>query len=108
MTSVPVGVNVNDALSGGEAAADAAARLKDLPLDFDDAITAAKNAVENNAPGVPGWAAFGDDQTQHMVDVQTHAHSIAENAQDGGAAAAGTDEESACGFHIPINDLQLM
>ncbi|WP_306368671.1 hypothetical protein [Nocardiopsis sp. CC223A] len=108
MSSTPVGVNVNDAQSDGEASADAAARLKDLPLDFDDAITAAKNAVENNAPGVAGWGAFGDVQAQHMIDVQTHAHSIAENAQDGAGAAAGTDEESASEFRIPINDLQLM
>jgi hypothetical protein len=71
-------------------------------------VTAAKNAVESNAPGVPGWVAFGEDQIQHMINVQTHAESIGVNAQDGATAASCTDEDSASALRIPINNLQLM
>ena len=45
MTSNTAGVNPQDAHAGGVAAEQAAALLKDLPVDFDEAIQAVKNAM---------------------------------------------------------------
>ncbi len=100
------GVNVDDAHAGGTASAEAAARLRDLPTDFDEAIQAAKNAV-SGAPGITGWIAFGTDHEQHMIDVRNHARTLAENIQAGSYEAAVTDLESSEEYHIPINGAQL-
>jgi len=99
------GVNADDAYAGGSASADAAARLRDLPTDFDEAVQAAKSAV-TPLPGVTKWDAFGSDHTQHMVDVKEHARTLAENIQDGSYEAAVTDIEAAEEYHIPINGPQ--
>lgn len=100
-----VGVNPDDAHAGGSASAEAAARLRDLPADFDEAIQAAKSAVRPT-PGITGWDSFGSDHEQHMVDVKEHARTLAENIQDGAYEAAITDLEAAEEFSIPINGPQ--
>lgn len=99
------GVNVDDAYAGGSDSAEAAARLRDLPTDFDEAVQAAKNAV-SGAPGVTGWGTFGSDHEQHMIEVRDHARTLAENIQAGSYQAGVTDLESSEGFDIPINGIQ--
>ncbi len=100
------GVNVDDAYAGGSASAEAAARLRDLPTDFDEAIQAAKSAT-SGAPGVTGWSAFGSAEEQHMIEVRDHARTLAENIQSGSYQAAVTDLESWEEYDIPINGAQL-
>ncbi|MEU0491580.1 hypothetical protein ABZ249_20295 [Nocardiopsis sp. NPDC006139] len=99
------GVNVDDAYAGGSDSAEAAARLRDLPTDFDEAVQAAKNAT-SGVPGVTGWGTFGSDHEQHMIEVRDHARTLAENIQAGSYEAAVTDLESSEGFDIPINGIQ--
>lgn len=106
MSDGVVGVNVDESYAGGSESADAAARLRDLPLDFDEAIQAAKQAAKG-VPGVTGWDSFGTDHEQHMFDVRDHARTLAENIQSGSYEAAVTDLESGEAFHIPINGPQL-
>lgn len=99
------GVNVDDAYAGGSASAEAAAYLRDLPTDFDEAIQAAKSAT-TGAPGVTGWNGFGSDHEHHMMDVRDHAKTLAENIQAGSYEAAVTDLESREEYDIPINGPQ--
>lgn len=106
MSDGTVGVNPDEAYAGGSASAEAAARLRDLPTNFDGAIQAAKSAVRP-APGITGWDSFGTDHEQHMVDVKEHARILAENIQDGAYEAAATDLEASEEFSIPINGPQL-
>ncbi|MFE6305824.1 hypothetical protein [Nocardiopsis sp. NPDC057823] len=106
MSGDVAGVNTDDAYAGGSASAEAAARLRDLPTDFDEAITAAKNAV-SPAPGITGWGSFGDDHMQHMVDVKEHAKTLAENIQAGSYEAAVTDLQAAEDFSISIDGPQI-
>ena len=104
MTSNTAGVNPQDAHAGGVAAEQAAALLKDLPVDFDEAIQAVKNAM-TKAPVVEGWSAFGDDQVEKMEEDKRHAATLAGNIQGGAEEGARTDLESAEQFSpiIPIN-----
>lgn len=99
------GVNVDDAQAGGSDSEEAAARLRDLPIDFDEAVQAAKSAV-SGVPGVAGWDIFGSDHEQHMIEVRDHARTLAGNIQAGSHEAAMTDLESSEGFDIPINGIQ--
>ncbi|QUX24904.1 MULTISPECIES: hypothetical protein [Nocardiopsis] len=98
-------MNVDDAHAGGSDSAEAAARLRDLPTDFNEAVQTAKSAV-SGAPGVTGWGTFGTDHEQHMVEVGDHARTLAGNVQAGAREAAVTDLESSEGFDIPINGIQ--
>ncbi|OLT25332.1 hypothetical protein BJF83_23105 [Nocardiopsis sp. CNR-923] len=99
-------MNPDDAYAGGSASAEAAARLRDLPTDFDEAVQAAKSAV-GPAPGITGWVAFGADHEYHMAEVKEHARALADNIQNGAYEAAVTDLESAEEYSIPINGPQL-
>ncbi|WP_416023484.1 hypothetical protein [Nocardiopsis sp. M4-0-055-GM] len=94
MPSNTAGVNPEDAHAGGVAAEQAAALLKDLPTEFDEAVQAVQSAM-NPEPGVKGWSAFGDDHVEHMEDVKRHADAIAGNIQGGAEEGARTDQESA-------------
>ncbi|OKI22040.1 hypothetical protein A6A08_20440 [Nocardiopsis sp. TSRI0078] len=98
-------MNVDDAYAGGTASAEAAARLRDLPTDFEEAVQAAKSAA-SGAPGVTGWNTFGTDHEHHMFDVRDHARTLAENIQAGSYEAAVTDLESSEEYNIPINGAQ--
>jgi hypothetical protein len=97
MISNTAGVNPEEAHRGGVAAEQAAALLKDLPLDFEEAVQAAQSAM-NKPPFVEGWNAFGDDHMEHMEDVKSHAVAIAGNIQSGAEEGARTDHESADQF----------
>ncbi|WP_223830261.1 hypothetical protein [Nocardiopsis quinghaiensis] len=94
MSSGTAGVNPEEAHSGGVAAEQAAALLKDLPVEFDEAVLAAQTAM-NPDPSVKGWSAFGDNHVDHMEDVKRHAGAIAGNIQGGAEEGARTDLESA-------------
>ncbi|MET9709953.1 hypothetical protein [Nocardiopsis alba] len=75
-------------------------------MDFDEAVQAAKSAVKG-APGMTGWAAFGDDHVQHMVDVKEHARVLGENIKDGAYEAAITDLNASEDFSNSIGEPQL-
>ncbi|WP_116245489.1 hypothetical protein [Nocardiopsis sp. FIRDI 009] len=106
MSGDSVAANPEDAHAGGSASAEAAARLRDLPTDFDEAIQAAKSAV-SPAPGITGWSSFGADHEHHMMDVKEHARTLADNIQAGAYEAAVTDLEASEEYSIPINGAQL-
>ena len=101
-----MGANPTEAHAGGSASAEAAARLRDLPDDFDEAIQEAKSAA-SPTPGVGGWGAFGDEHTDHMTDVRKHARDLAENIQSGAWDAAVTDLETSEEFQVPGDGPQL-
>lgn len=101
-----IGANPEEAHAGGSASAEAAARLRDLPDDFDDAVQQAKNAA-TPAPGVSGWSSFGNEHTDHMADVRKHARDLAENIQSGAWDAAVSDLEAAEEFQVPGDGPQL-
>ncbi|MFI6578986.1 hypothetical protein ACIBFB_24630 [Nocardiopsis sp. NPDC050513] len=93
------GVNPNEAHAGGVAAEQAAALLRDLPADFEDAVEAAKNAL-NPEPSVKGWTAFGEQQVSHMEDVKAHADAISNNIQAGAVEGGRTDQEASREYSI--------
>ncbi|XKK40102.1 hypothetical protein HFP72_04805 [Nocardiopsis sp. ARC36] len=97
MSSNTAGVNPQEAHAGGMAAEQAAALLKDLPLDFEEAVQAVQSAMDK-PPFVEGWNAFGDDHVEHMEDVKQHAVTLAGNIQGGAGEGARTDHESAAYF----------
>lgn len=87
-------LNPQDAHAGGVAAEQAAALLKDLPVEFDEAVLAVQNAMKED-PGVEGWEIFGDAHVEHMEDIKRHADTISGNIQGGAEEGARTDLESA-------------
>ncbi|WP_159943947.1 MULTISPECIES: hypothetical protein [unclassified Nocardiopsis] len=86
-------MNPEEAHAGGVAAEQAAALLKDLPVEFDEAVQAVQSAM-NPDPGVKGWNAFADAHVEHMEEVKRHADTIAGNIQGGAGEGARTDMES--------------
>lgn len=97
MPSNTAAMNPQEAHTGGVAAEQAAALLKDLPTEFDEAVQAVQSAM-NPEPGVKGWAAFSDDHVGHMESVKRHADVISGNIQGGAEEGARTDQDSADQF----------
>jgi len=104
MADGSVGANVDEAYAGGNASADAAARLRDLPLDFSEAVEEAKDAVSGD-PGVTQWGNFEGMHEHHMRSVTVHAETLAENIMAGSYDIAVTDLEAAERYDIPMDEL---
>src|SRR5690625_4869092 len=106
LPSNSVGANVEEASSGGMESAEAAARLKDLPLDFSEAVESAKNAVRDD-PGVPGWGTFEEVHERHMRNVSYHADTLGKSIQGSAYQIALSDLEAAEQFEGSIGAPQL-
>jgi hypothetical protein len=97
VTVAPVGMNPSEAYAGGDASLEAASRLRDLPLDWSEAVDSISQAM-SHPPGVTKWKAFGSVQEEHMEDVKSHAVTLAENIQASASEGGSTDEDSSAGY----------
>jgi len=89
-----VSMNPEEARSGGEASAEAASLLKDLPADFEEIIETAKTATDAE-PEVTGWDDFSSGHVEHMEDVKSHADGVASDIQTGAEEGGRADLEGA-------------
>lgn len=83
-------VEYEGAQSGALSAQDISAQLRDLPVDFEDLISDATTTMSPD-PGITGWSIFGDQHSDHMMDVQEHAVDLAENISASAEEIADTD-----------------
>ncbi|MEU3018900.1 hypothetical protein ABZ635_16040 [Nocardiopsis sp. NPDC007018] len=85
--------NPQDADSGGQDAETAAAHLRELPQDFQEAVDEAKRLL-SHAPTIAGWDAFGEEHETHMREVQSHAATLASNIRGASGRISGTDQSA--------------
>ncbi len=94
-----VGVAVEDAHKGGDAAEQFAAGFIDLRIDFDD-IVLGKAKPHSGTDPFPSsaWESFADAQSENMREVEKHGVKIGENVKSGAGDAGNTDQENASAF----------
>ncbi len=91
--SSAVGMDPSEGYAGGSASLIAASRLRDLPLDWSETVSAVAEIMKS-PPVVTGWTKFGSEQEEHMQDVQEQAKRLAENIQSASSEGSRTDTDS--------------
>ncbi|MGQ4267375.1 hypothetical protein [Nocardiopsis changdeensis] len=98
-----VGMDPSEGYTGGGASLIAASRLRDLPLDWSETISAVSEIMKS-PPVVTGWTKFGSEQEEHMQEVQEHAKRLAENIQSASSEGARTDTDSSEGYRFATDE----